>query len=183
MAEAYEGQISTLEYKILDDSYEQKLRKLANWLLFTGKRAERKGSIDESQKFFKDMVKEIDECDEEFSKIEKLVFDQIEDYVKNGSNGVYTFEGNDICIGTLKYFANLYQNCNHLENTDSERLKSLVSSLNAISTLTASKGEAKAKPSDLKHFKGKTSSRPQYKSKASFESENEEDAFIFKKEC
>lgn len=164
MAEAYEGQISTLEYVIHDDSYEQKLRKLANWLLFTGKRAEKKGNIDKTQKFFKDMVSEIDENEEEYGRIEKLVFDQIEDYIKNGSKGAYTFECNDICTGTLKYFEQLHNNCYNLENTDHKRLINLITNMNRVSNLTATMGDANATPKDLKYYKGKDYTKIQYKS-------------------
>lgn len=175
MAEAYEGKISTLEYEVTDNSYDQKLRKLANWLLFTGKRAEKKGSIDKSQKFFRDMVNEIDDNKEEFAQIEKLVFDQIENYIKKGTNGKYTFECNDICTGTLKYFEELHRECKNLDHTDNKRLKELINNINKVSVLTATKGEAQASPKDLKDYKGKDLSKVQYKNKKVMEDEPEED--------
>ena len=173
MAEAYEGKISTLEYTITDDSYEQKLRKLANWLLFMGKRAEKKGSIDKSKKFFRDMVDEIDDNEEEFAQIEKLVFDQIENYIKNGTNGKYTFECNDICTGTLKYFEELHKSCENFEHTDDKRLKELIVNINKVSALTATKGDSQANPKDVKGYKGKESSKVLYKSKNTAEEELE----------
>ena len=180
MANAYEGQISTLEYEILDDSYEQQLRKLANWILFTGKRAERRGLIDKKHNFFKKMVKEISESEyvEEYKKIEALVFDQIENYIKNGSNGVYTFECNDVCIGTLKYFKELFASCSNLSHSNQEKFESLVANMNKITTLTATKGESKATPNDLKYFKSENSSKLQYKNKKMDEEELGEE-----KEC
>lgn len=172
MAEAYEGKISTLEYSILDDSYEQKLRKLANWILFTGKRAEKKGMIDTTQKFFQDMVNEIDENEEEYAQIEKLVFDQIDNYIKNGSHSVYTFECNDICTGTLKYFDELHKHCHNLKHTDDKRLKELINKMNNVAILTATKGDSKATPNDLKNFKGTNYSKVQYKSKKILENDD-----------
>ena len=160
MANAYEGHLSTLEYKIKDDSYEQQLRQLANLLLYAGKTAETKGEINTTHNFFTQMVNEIsdDQYSEEYKKLEKLVFGQIENYIKKGSNGFYTFECNDICIGTLKYFDVLFSHCKNLSNSNQKWFKELIKDMNKVVTLTATKGQSKTTPKDLKHFKGENSS-------------------------
>lgn len=159
MAEPYEGQISTLECEIIGNNHEQQLRKLANYILYAGKRAERRGIIDTEHNAFKKMVNEIseDRYSEEYAQLEDIIFGQIETYIEEGSNGIYTFECNDICLGTIKYFEELFSHCKKLSNSDQERFKVLTENMYKIASLTATMGESttKATPADLKNFKEK----------------------------
>lgn len=179
MAEPYEGQISTLECEIVGNNHEQQLRKLANYILYAGKRAERRGIINTEHNAFKKMVNEIseDRYSEEYAQLEDIIFGQIETYIEEGSNGVYTFECNDICLGTIKYFEELFAHCSKLSNSDQDRFKILKENMYKIASLTATMSEAtkKATPEDLKNFKEEKKSKLKHKNKKTNEETFEEE--------
>lgn len=182
----YEGALSTLEIKINPNAedLEKQICTAVNWLLYYGKTSEKQGRIDTSSTYFQTLIKEIHDYPQDWKILESRLFKAIENYIKFGSKGEYTFECNDICLGTLKFVAEFYKTGKDLTYLDHQKLADLTEYMSKICAMTAqtiknSKGTKKACPNGLGKFEDGNSSNLRHKKRKLQEDDYEAQKYSF----
>lgn len=126
--------LGELELAIYGTENEREVREMCNLILDFGRLYNKKGTYNE--KMYKVLLNEIKEDKENWEKIENMLLNHIEDYMKNGVNNQHNMEHNDICIGTLKLMDIIYSAAKDEDYLQHNRLQNDIAKMEKLSRAT-----------------------------------------------